>query len=128
VKLNGVAFDGANIWVANNLNGGTVTKLRASDGVNLVTFAVGSFPFGWPLMEQIYGWPMESVTPSLSFREASSSLLFHALPTISDVLPPQHRRITEARLNRDCTQGKEINVWTHYRGEHAVLRAEGRPE
>ena len=30
----GMAFDGANIWVANSV-GGTVTKLRASDGANL---------------------------------------------------------------------------------------------
>jgi len=34
------------IWVANNLVAGTATKLRASDGANLGTFSVGSFPFG----------------------------------------------------------------------------------
>jgi DNA-binding beta-propeller fold protein YncE len=39
-----VAFDGANIWVANF--GGNVTKLRASDGTVLGTFAVGTNPFG----------------------------------------------------------------------------------
>ncbi len=41
----GVAFDGANIWVA-NFNNNTVTKLRASDGFNLGNFPVGSAPFG----------------------------------------------------------------------------------
>jgi hypothetical protein len=41
----GVAFDGANIWVANG-GDSTVTKLRASDGKVLGTFAVGSFPYG----------------------------------------------------------------------------------
>src|ERR1700736_3546180 len=41
----GVAFDGANIWVA-NFSDNTVTKLRASDGSNLGTFAVGNFPVG----------------------------------------------------------------------------------
>ncbi|HTD23717.1 MAG TPA: hypothetical protein VK738_13750 [Terriglobales bacterium] len=41
----GVAFDGANIWVANN-NGNTVSKLRASDGAVLGTFAVGLSPYG----------------------------------------------------------------------------------
>ena len=41
----GVAFDGANIWVANNTSN-TVTKLRASDGATLGTFAVGSQPVG----------------------------------------------------------------------------------
>src|ERR1700736_1837248 len=37
----GVAFDGANIWVA-DLGGNTVSKLRASDGSTLGTFAVVS--------------------------------------------------------------------------------------
>ena len=41
----GMAFDGANIWVAND-GSNNVTKLRASDGANLGTFAVGSQPFG----------------------------------------------------------------------------------
>jgi hypothetical protein len=39
----GVAFDGANIWVASN-RGTTVTKLRASDGTLLGTFPGGSSP------------------------------------------------------------------------------------
>ncbi len=41
----GVAFDGANVWVANN-GDATVTKLRASDGENLGTFSVGGAPMG----------------------------------------------------------------------------------
>jgi hypothetical protein len=41
----GVAFDGANIWVA-NAGSTNVTKLRASDGANLGTFAVGINPYG----------------------------------------------------------------------------------
>ena len=40
----GVAFDGANIWVANQVDD-TVTKLRASDGTMLGTFAVASDPY-----------------------------------------------------------------------------------
>jgi len=39
----GVAFDGANIWVA---SGSGVTELRASDGQLLGTFATGSGPGG----------------------------------------------------------------------------------
>jgi len=39
----GVAFDGANIWVANSASD-TVTKLRASDGDVQGTFNVGSNP------------------------------------------------------------------------------------
>src|SRR5205823_2419476 len=41
----GVAFDGTNIWVANEFDN-TVTKLQASDGAFLGTFTVGSFPYG----------------------------------------------------------------------------------
>ena len=40
-----VAFDGANIWVANWYSN-TVAKLRASDGANLATFTVGTWPSG----------------------------------------------------------------------------------
>jgi DNA-binding beta-propeller fold protein YncE len=39
----GVAFDGANIWVANS-GSDTVTKLRASDGEVQGTFNVGESP------------------------------------------------------------------------------------
>ena len=39
----GVAFDGTSIWVANYFSD-NVTKLRASDGAALGTFAVGSTP------------------------------------------------------------------------------------
>ncbi len=41
----GLAFDGANIWVANNIVN-SMTKLRASDGALQGTFAVGTNPFG----------------------------------------------------------------------------------
>ena len=41
----GVAFDGANIWVA-NYGSNNVTKLRASDGATLGTFSVGTSPNG----------------------------------------------------------------------------------
>ncbi|PYV37464.1 MAG: hypothetical protein DMG06_27990 [Acidobacteria bacterium] len=41
----GLAFDGANIWVT-NFGDGTVTKLRASDGANQATFQVGASPVG----------------------------------------------------------------------------------
>jgi len=42
-SLAGAAFDGANIWIANNQHD-TVTKLRASDGQILGTFPVGTAP------------------------------------------------------------------------------------
>jgi len=40
---NGMAFDGANIWVANE-GTNTVSKVRASDGAILGTYTVGYFP------------------------------------------------------------------------------------
>ncbi len=40
-----IAFDGANMWIADN-GAASVTKLRASDGVILGTFAVGDHPLG----------------------------------------------------------------------------------
>ena len=40
---NAIAFDGANMWVA-NFNSDNVTELRASDGALLGTFSVGSQP------------------------------------------------------------------------------------
>ena len=39
----GIAFDGANMWVV-NVNGNSVTKLRASDGAVLGTFPAGGGP------------------------------------------------------------------------------------
>src|SRR3984893_3920579 len=41
----GVAFDGSNVWIANNRSK-SVTKLRASDGATLGTFALGTSPYG----------------------------------------------------------------------------------
>lgn len=41
----GLCFDGANIWAANNADG-TVSKVRASDGVLLGSFTVPGSPFG----------------------------------------------------------------------------------
>jgi DNA-binding beta-propeller fold protein YncE len=40
-----VAFDGSSIWVSNYLSN-NVTKLRASDGLNLGNFNVGTLPIG----------------------------------------------------------------------------------
>jgi DNA-binding beta-propeller fold protein YncE len=41
----GIAFDGIYIWVANR-DDNTVTKLRASDGSLVGTYAVGIGPMG----------------------------------------------------------------------------------
>ena len=41
----GMAFDGANLWVANN-HGNSVTKFQARDGAQLGTYPVGQFPEG----------------------------------------------------------------------------------
>jgi DNA-binding beta-propeller fold protein YncE len=41
----GIAFDGANIWIANR-NDATVSKLLASDGTVLGTFPAPGGPYG----------------------------------------------------------------------------------
>ena len=41
----GLAFDGASVWVTNQFSN-SVTKLRASDGALIGTYAVGNGPFG----------------------------------------------------------------------------------
>jgi hypothetical protein len=41
----GIAFDGGNMWIANN-NDNTVTKLRARDGATLGTFHTQGAPYG----------------------------------------------------------------------------------
>lgn len=41
----GIAFDGTNIWIANN-NSSTVMKLKATDGVVLGTFNAPASPYG----------------------------------------------------------------------------------
>src|SRR5262247_882287 len=41
----GVAFDGASVWVTNQFSN-NVTKLRASDGAVIGTYAVGKRPIG----------------------------------------------------------------------------------
>ncbi len=40
-----IAFDGANIWVA-NYSSSSVTELSASDGTEIGTFSAGGNPFG----------------------------------------------------------------------------------
>ena len=44
-KPAGVAFDGANMWVANH-GSNTVTKLQVSNGTVIGNFAVGQNPWG----------------------------------------------------------------------------------
>jgi hypothetical protein len=45
----GVAFDGANVWVA-NFNDNTVTKLRAADGTSLAPSQQGRGLMAWFLI------------------------------------------------------------------------------
>ena len=57
----GVAFDGANIWVANT-SSNNVTKLRASDGALQGTFSVGAVPWASPLTAPTSGWQTVAAT------------------------------------------------------------------
>ena len=73
----GVAFDGANIWVANN-NSNVVTKMRANDGEQLATFTAGNSPYGvvfdgayiWVTNygdNNVYGWAARDQPPITPF-------------------------------------------------------------
>ncbi|MGA8763020.1 MAG: hypothetical protein WB562_09165 [Candidatus Sulfotelmatobacter sp.] len=42
----GLAFDGKNVWVADDQAQGILVKLRASDGTLLASFDVGGTPYG----------------------------------------------------------------------------------
>ena len=61
----GVAFDGANIWVSNDIDG-TVTELRASDGTVWARFRLAAVPPAWSSTEPTSGWPTGTGTPSPS--------------------------------------------------------------
>jgi len=50
----GIAFDGVNIWVANN-RGNNVSKLRACDGAIWGHLPWALSPKMWPLMAQTSG-------------------------------------------------------------------------
>src|SRR5438876_4174589 len=74
----GAAFDGANIWVANNTDN-TVTKLRASDGTVLGTFAVGVRP-GWVAFDGSSIWVSNSVSNSVTKLRASDGTVLGTFP------------------------------------------------
>ncbi len=66
----GVAFDGANIWVANE-NGNSVTKLRASDGANLGTFPTGGSVPQFPVFDGAYIWVANNQSNNITKLRAS---------------------------------------------------------
>jgi len=45
ITLGGIAFDGSSVWVTQG-EANTVTRIRASDGEILGTFATGAVPVG----------------------------------------------------------------------------------
>ena len=61
-----LAFDGTNIWVVNQ-GSGTVTRLRASDGVVLATLPVGSSPLA-VLFDGTSMWVLNGGSQTLSRR------------------------------------------------------------
>jgi DNA-binding beta-propeller fold protein YncE len=67
---NGVAFDGANMWVANGLTD-TVTELQAATGKVLGTYAVGLYPTA-VAFDGANIWVANNQSNSVSKLEASS--------------------------------------------------------
>jgi DNA-binding beta-propeller fold protein YncE len=81
----GLAFDGANIWVAYSgcdINGAalhTVTKMRASDGTVLGTFPVGGSPEG-VLFDGTNIWVANNADNTLSKLRASDGVVLGTFP------------------------------------------------
>ena len=68
-SLYGIAFDGANIWVANS-GGNTVTKIRASDGSPVGTYAVVRQSMGYCLRRGTSGLVIRTAILSQSSMQA----------------------------------------------------------
>ena len=65
----GIAFDGANMWVANNLSS-YVTKIRTSDGAIINTYGVQGNPWG-VAFDGYYIWVTNYVSNTVSKLRAS---------------------------------------------------------
>jgi hypothetical protein len=66
-------FDGTHIWVSNN-GDSTVSKLRASDGVVVGTYSVGSGP-GQLMFDGIHIWVYNKQDSTLSKLRASDGVV-----------------------------------------------------
>jgi len=74
-----MAFDGANIWVA-NYGSNNVTKIRASDGSTLGTLSVGTHPFG-VAFDGGSVWITNTTSNNVTKRRASDGALLATYPT-----------------------------------------------
>jgi len=101
---NGVAFDGANIWVSNG-NNGTVTKLRASDGAREPLPRV-PFPMEWRLTEPTFGSRTAAAIRFLRFKRACCAECGSRLPHSG------RRMVKEKRLDLrpEKSQGAIITI------------------
>jgi hypothetical protein len=66
---NGIAFDGANVWVVNGPPN-SVTKLRANDGTVLGTFPLGNVP-GYAAFDGVNIWITNLLDKNVSKLRAS---------------------------------------------------------
>jgi hypothetical protein len=74
----GVAFDGANIWIA-NYGASTLTKLRANDGAALGTFVSGNAPAG-VTFDGANMWVTNSTDSTVSKVRASDGKVLGTFP------------------------------------------------
>jgi hypothetical protein len=88
----GIAFDGANLWVANSgvtgapgPGGNTITKLRALDGVTLGIYPAGGVPAG-VVFDGANIWVANNASSSVSEMRASDGSLLGVFP-ISGLYP-----------------------------------------
>src|SRR5579863_8006461 len=80
----GVAFDGANIWIA-NYGASTVTKVRANDGAALGAFATGNAPAG-VTFDGASVWVTNSADNTVSKVRASDGKVLGTFP-LPGVIP-----------------------------------------
>lgn len=80
----GIAYDGANMWVA-NYGSNSVTKLRASDGANLGTFNVGINP--WAIaFDGANVWVTNNGSNSVTKLRASDGQVLRTFSIVSSPL------------------------------------------
>ena len=78
-SANGLAFDGANIWVANQ-GSNNVTKLRASDGVSLGTFPTGGVEPERVVFDGANIWVTNTISNNVTKLRASDGVSLGTFP------------------------------------------------
>jgi len=102
-----LAFDGSSMWVSGDT---TVTKLRASDGVNLGTFSTGGTGGAGVAFDGSNIWVVNNGSDTVSRLSISNGALFNPSPV--------------GHLPQDIAFDGE-NMWVTNNGDNTVTRLHG---